>query len=48
MGEEWSMFKCMWGEEGLESIKVLTSCIQNVHFLYLQFRCVLQLLRMSI
>ena len=35
MGGGWSIFKCMWqgegGEEGLESIKLLTSFIQQMH-----------------
>ena len=25
------MFKCIWGDEGLESINVLTSFIQQMH-----------------
>ena len=36
MGEKWSIFKCMWqggggGGEGLESIKLLTSFILQMH-----------------
>ena len=34
MGEGWSIFKYMWlggGEEGVESIKLLTSFIQQMH-----------------